>query len=106
MTGISGNCRESYTSRFVTRLTGSKCHDLWFVGERFSRYRAGKRGENAPSINTSDVMGAVVAIIILIRNLVIAGVLAWLGIEFAPDDNSDRSEPGPQSALILGHSLK
>jgi|TARA_Y100000815_G_C13116590_1_gene415218 hypothetical protein len=51
-------------------------------------------------------MGAVVAIIILIRNLVIAGVLAWLGIEFAPDDNSDRSEPGPQSALILGHSLK
>ena len=51
-------------------------------------------------------MGAVVAIIILIRNLVIAGVLAWLGIEYAPDDNSDKSDRGPQSALILGHSLK
>jgi hypothetical protein len=51
-------------------------------------------------------MGAFVAIIILIRNLVIAGVLAWLGIDYAPDDKSDRSEAGPQSALILGHSIK
>jgi hypothetical protein len=57
-------------------------------------------------VNISDVMGAVVAIIILIRNLVIAGVLAWLGIDYAPDDKSDRSEAGPQSALILGHSIK
>ncbi|WP_394705955.1 hypothetical protein [uncultured Hyphomonas sp.] len=46
------------------------------------------------------------ALIVVIRNLVIAGVLAWLGIEYAPDDNSDKSVPGPQSALIPGHSLK
>lgn len=50
-------------------------------------------------------MGAVVAIIILIRNLVIAGMLAWLGIDYAPDENSDMSDAGPQSALFFGHSI-
>ena len=35
-------------------------------------------------------MGAVVAIIILIRNLVIAGVLAWLGIDYAVTYRFDR----------------
>jgi hypothetical protein len=51
-------------------------------------------------------MGAAMAMIVVIRNLVIAGVLAWLGIEYAPDDNSDKSAPGPQSALFSGNSLK
>jgi len=38
--------------------------------------------------------------------MVIAGVLAWLGIEYAPDDNSDKPESSPQTALILGLSGK
>ena len=72
----------------------------------FSRYTACIEGEFTFYISQSEFMGAVVAIIILIRNLVIAGVLAWLGIEYAPDDNSDKSEAGPQTALFFGHSVK
>jgi len=45
-----------------------------------------------------------VAFIILIRNLVIAGILAWLGIEFTPDAQPDAPDSGPQSALMFGHS--
>jgi hypothetical protein len=47
-----------------------------------------------------------VAIIAIIRNLVIAGVLAWLGIEYAPDEKLDKPETSPQSALILGQIQK
>ena len=54
----------------------------------------------------SDVMGAVVAFIILIRNLVIAGILAWLGIEYAPEDKADRPDSSPQSALFFGQSAQ
>jgi len=72
----------------------------------FSRYIASTEGRIASNPSQSEFMGAVVAIIILIRNLVIAGVLAWLGIEYAPDDNSDKSEAGPQTALFFGHSVK
>lgn len=64
------------------------------------------RGKSALYFLLSDVTGAVVAFIILIRNLVLAGILAWLGIEYVPDDNSDKSEAGPQSALFLGNSFK
>ena len=48
-------------------------------------------------------MGAAMTFIVVIRNLVIAGMLAWLGIEYAPDDNSDKSVSGPESALIPGN---
>jgi hypothetical protein len=72
----------------------------------FSLYIASTEGEIASNLSQSEFMGAIVAIIILIRNLVIAGVLAWLGIEYAPDDNSDKSEAGPQTALFFGHSVK
>jgi len=47
-----------------------------------------------------------VAFIVLIRNMVLVGILAWLGIDYAPDDNSDKSDSGPQSALFFGHSVK
>ena len=77
-----------------------------FVGEKNSRYTGRIGGEITFNHANLSFMGAVVAIIILIRNLVIAGVLAWLGIEYAPDDNSDKSEAGPQTALFLGHSVK
>ena len=35
---------------------------------------------------------------------VIAGILAWLGIEFTPDAQPDAPDSGPQSALMFGHS--
>ncbi|MEZ5947515.1 MAG: hypothetical protein R3C13_13380 [Hyphomonas sp.] len=43
------------------------------------------------------------ALIIVIRNLVIAGILAWLGIEFVPDDKPETPDSSPQSALMIGH---
>ena len=38
-------------------------------------------------------------VIVLIRNLVLAAVLAWLGLEFAPD-NREAPETAPQSSVV------
>ena len=43
-------------------------------------------------------------IIVLIRNLVLASILAWLGLEFAPDDQDDTADNRP-SELVLLHQL-
>jgi hypothetical protein len=42
------------------------------------------------------------AIIVLIRNLVLAGILAWLGIEFAPADNDDTADNRPAENVLVG----
>ncbi len=43
------------------------------------------------------------AFIILIRNLVLAGILAWLGIELAPSDRDEAKDSSPKTALFFGH---
>jgi len=42
-----------------------------------------------------------VAIIVLIRNLVLAGILAWLGIEFAPADRDDSADNRPTENVLI-----
>jgi Flp pilus assembly protein CpaB len=42
-----------------------------------------------------------VAIIVLIRNLVLAGILAWLGIEFAPADRDDAADNQPTENVLV-----
>ncbi|MCA8903148.1 MAG: hypothetical protein KDA53_18070 [Hyphomonas sp.] len=46
------------------------------------------------------------ALIILVRNIVLAAVLAWLGIEYIPEESRDAPESSPQSALMFGHSCQ
>ncbi|MEH6410222.1 MAG: hypothetical protein V7741_06830 [Hyphomonas sp.] len=41
------------------------------------------------------------AIIVLVRNLVLAAILAWLGIEFAPADNDDTADNRPAENAIV-----
>ena len=38
-------------------------------------------------------------VIVLIRNLILAAILAWPGLEFAPD-NRDAPESAPQDSVI------
>lgn len=43
-------------------------------------------------------------ILVFVRNLVLAGILAWLGLEFAPSDR-DAPESAPEEGIfsaILG----
>ena len=42
-----------------------------------------------------------VAIIVFIRNLVLAGILAWLGIEFAPADRDDSADNRPAENVLV-----
>jgi hypothetical protein len=42
-----------------------------------------------------------VAIIVLIRNLVLAGILAWLGVEFAPADPDDSADNRPAESVLV-----
>ena len=53
--------------------------------------------EVLPSPVNHDEMGSHMlgSIIIFLRNIVLAAVLAWLGIEFAPDnkENAPKSDP-------------
>ncbi|MBU2606163.1 MAG: hypothetical protein KKC43_09760 [Alphaproteobacteria bacterium] len=42
-----------------------------------------------------------VAIIVLIRNLVLAGILAWLGVEFAPADQDDSADKRPAENVLV-----
>lgn len=42
-----------------------------------------------------------VAIIVLIRNLVLAGILAWLGVEFAPADRDDTADSQPTENVLV-----
>jgi hypothetical protein len=36
----------------------------------------------------------------LIRNLVLAGILAWLGVEFAPADQDEADQGQPDSVIL------
>tara|TARA_R110000765_G_scaffold159952_3_gene264059 strand:- start:585 stop:728 length:144 start_codon:yes stop_codon:yes gene_type:complete len=42
-----------------------------------------------------------VAIIVLTRNLVLAGILAWLGVEFAPADQDDTADNRPTENVLV-----
>ncbi|KCZ56393.1 hypothetical protein HY29_08865 [Hyphomonas beringensis] len=44
------------------------------------------------------------SLISLVRNLAIAAILAWLGLEFAPDqqDASEQADTGTVSILAVG----
>ncbi|MFT5774296.1 hypothetical protein [Hyphomonas sp.] len=42
-----------------------------------------------------------VAIFVLIRNLVLAGILAWLGVEFAPADQDDTADNRPTENVLV-----
>mgnify|MGYP003631281762 CR=1 FL=1 len=42
-----------------------------------------------------------VAIIVFIRNLVLAGILAWLGVEFAPADQDDTADNRPTENVLV-----
>ena len=56
--------------------------------------------------DASDVMGIImIAIAVFIRNLVLAGILAWLGLEFAPpepDESADTSQTESVVVSMLG----
>ena len=41
------------------------------------------------------------AIIVLVRNLVLAAILAWLGIEFAPADNDENADNRPAENMVV-----
>ena len=45
-----------------------------------------------------------IGFIVLIRNLVLAAVLAWLGLEFAPDqqDSVEAPDSGAVTSVIAG----
>ncbi len=42
-----------------------------------------------------------VAIVVFIRNLVLAGILAWLGVEFAPSDQDDSADNRPAENMLV-----
>ena len=42
-----------------------------------------------------------VAIVVLIRNLVLAGILAWLGVEFTHADQDESADDRPAENMLV-----
>jgi hypothetical protein len=73
--------------------------DLSFVGKPDLGYKIGLRG---PDLSPVCLLGIIMAaFIVLIRNLVLAAILAWLGVEFAPADNDDTADNRPAENVIV-----